>query len=182
MADFEKRSEREIWRGHVISLASASFIAPDGSAFERELVHHPGAVSIVPVIGDEAILVRQYRAAVDRTVLEIPAGKRDQDGESPEAVARRELAEEIGMQAGGLELLCSFYNSPGFSDELSWCFLASDLSELTGGGDAQGAEEQHMTIESVALDAVPRLLAAGELVDAKTIIGLLVARERLGAP
>jgi len=142
------------------------------------VVHHPGAVSVVPLLDDgTVVLVRQYRAAVDRDLLEIPAGKRDVAGEAPELTAHRELAEEIGMQAGRLEQLAEFYNSPGFCDEHSFVFLARDLEPC--GNSLQGVEEQHMTVEHVALADVPGLIASGELVDAKSIIGLSLAREAL---
>lgn len=170
-------AERERFRGSLITVATASFEDPAGEQFERDVVHHPGAVSVVPVVGDEVILVRQYRAAVDRELLEIPAGKRDVDGEPPEQTAARELAEEIGMQAGRLDLLAEFYNSPGFCDEHSYVFLGRDLTECAT--DFQGVEEQHMTIERLKLDDVPTLIATGDIVDAKTIIGVCLARERL---
>jgi 8-oxo-dGTP pyrophosphatase MutT (NUDIX family) len=122
-------------------------------------------------------MVRQYRAAVDRELLEIPAGKRDVDGEDVEALARRELEEEIGMRAGKLVKLAEFYNSPGFCDEHSFVFLGLDLTETATA--AQGIEEQHMTIERIALADVPRLITTGALVDAKSIIGLSLARDML---
>ena len=175
---FRKAGERTIWTGAVITVAHGTFEGPDGSSFERDIVHHPGAVSIVPVIGDEAVLVRQYRAAIDDLLLEIPAGKRDVAGESPEQVAHREVVEEIGMRAGRLELLARFYNSPGFSDEDSWVFLGTDLTDAAT--DLQDVEEQHMTMERIPLAGVPSLIAAGEIRDAKTIIGLTLARTRLG--
>jgi hypothetical protein len=89
VSPFTKRGEREVWSGSVISVAQGTFVSPSGVTFERDLVHHPGAVSVVPVDGDEAVLVRQYRAAVDHEVLEIPAGKRDVADEPPEVTARR---------------------------------------------------------------------------------------------
>ena len=127
--------------------------------------------------GDEVVLVRQYRAAVDLEILEIPAGKRDVAGEAPELTAHRELAEEVGLTAGRLVKLAEFYNSIGFSDELSHVFLGTELSPVPD--DRQGEEEEHMTVERIRLDDVPALVAAGELVDAKTVIGLLMAREHL---
>ena len=127
--------------------------------------------------GDEVVLVRQYRAAVDLEILEIPAGKRDVAGEAPEITAHRELAEEVGLTAGRLVKLAEFYNSIGFSDELSHVFLGTDLTPVPD--DRQGEEEEHMTVERIRLDDVPALVAAGELVDAKTVIGLLMAREHL---
>jgi 8-oxo-dGTP pyrophosphatase MutT (NUDIX family) len=163
----------------LISVAEGTFEAPDGSMFDRDIVHHPGAVSIVPVLGQsgEVVLVRQYRAAVDRLLLEIPAGKRDVAGEPPHETARRELIEEIGMRPGRLELLAEFFNSPGFSDEHSFVFMAWDLEVCPV--DLQGIEEQHMTVERVALDDVVGMIRSGVIVDAKTIIGLMLAREAL---
>jgi ADP-ribose pyrophosphatase len=162
-----------------VTVGQATFEGPDGDTFERDVVHHPGAVDVVPVLADgkTVILVRQYRAAVERELLEIPAGKRDVGEEPVEETARRELEEEVGMRAGRLQLLCEFYNSPGFSDELSYVFLALDLEPCDS--SLQGVEEQHMTVEHVSLDDVPALIAAGELLDAKSIIGLCLAREAL---
>jgi len=179
---FTKGAEEERFRGRTISVGVAEFVAPDGEHFERDIVHHPGAVSIVAVgdgpSGPEATLVRQWRSAIERPILEVPAGTRDVEGEALETTAARELAEEVGLRAGHMERLASFYNSPGFCDEWSHVFLATDLVEV--GTDLQGAEELHMTIERVPLAAVPAMITAGEIVDAKTIIGLLLARQRLG--
>ena len=181
MAGFGKLSEREVHRGHVISTAVGTFVAPDGTEFERDLVHHPGAVSIVPLLdGGTVILVRQYRAPLDDYVLEIPAGKRDVANEEPIVTAQRELAEEIGMTADHVELLAEFYNSPGFSDEHSYTFLARGLHETPMRRD--GIEEQSMEIDRVPLAVVPSLIRAGEITDAKTIIGLMMTRERLANP
>ncbi|MDQ6927849.1 MAG: NUDIX hydrolase [Actinomycetota bacterium] len=167
-----------MFAGALISVAEATFADPSGGTFERDVVHHPGAVSVVPIADDGAvIMVRQYRAAIDRELLEIPAGKRDVEGEDIEALARRELEEEIGMRAGELVKLAEFYNSPGFCDEHSFVFMARNLTVTAPA--AQGIEEQHMTIERIALADVPRLVATGELVDAKSIIGLCLAREAL---
>jgi 8-oxo-dGTP pyrophosphatase MutT (NUDIX family) len=154
--------------------------APDGAVLERHVVRHPGAVVVVPVDDDGAVLmVRQYRAAVGHDLLEIPAGTRDVDGEPPEATAARELEEEIGRRAGTLVPLCEFYNSPGFTDEYTYLFLATDL-EVTARA-AVSAEEEAMTVEAVPLDDVDALIASGALVDAKSIIGVLTARARLQA-
>src|SRR5258708_34803129 len=102
MARFQALGEEELYRGSLITVARGRFRAPDGREFERDIVHHPGAVSVVPVVddGDAVLLVRQYRAAIDRPLLEIPAGKRDIEGEPPETTARREPQEEAGMRAG----------------------------------------------------------------------------------
>lgn len=176
---FRQLSEETLWRGNVVSTARGRFEAPDGTEFEREIVRHPGAVSVVAVLDDGmVILVRQYRSAVDRELLEIPAGKCDVAGEDRALTARRELEEEIGMKAGRLDHLCGFLNSPGFCDEDSTIFLARDLESCPT--NTQGIEEQHMTIEHVALAEVPALIASGAIVDAKTIIGLLLARDAVG--
>lgn len=176
---FRKLGEREVWRGSLVQAAVGRFVSPSGREFERDVVHHPGAVSVVPVVdgGEAVLLVRQYRAAVDRELLEIPAGKRDVAGEAPEATAARELEEEVGMRAGRLERLAEFYNSPGFCDEHAVVYLARDL--VACASSAQGEEEDHMTVVRVELHRVPALVASGEVVDAKTIIGLALAGERL---
>jgi ADP-ribose pyrophosphatase len=177
---FAHVGDRILHRGVVISLVEATFTAPDGSSFTREVVRHPGAVSVVPLHEDGTVtLVRQYRAALDRQLLEIPAGKRDVTDEPPEVTAVRELAEEVGLGAGRLEPLAEFVNSAGFSDEYSYVFLATGLTEVDD--DRQGLEEHHMVIERVALDAVPQMIARHEIVDAKTLIGLTLARARLAA-
>lgn len=179
MPPFRKLAERELHRGPVISVATATFEGPDGATFEREVVHHPGAVSVVPVTTDhEVVMVRQFRAAVEADVLEIPAGKRDVPDEAPEVTAQRELGEEVGLRAAELHLLARFHNSIGFSDELSFVFLGTGLSSVPL--DLQGVEEQHMQVEHVALHDVPRLIADGSITDAKSIIGLTLAREHLG--
>jgi ADP-ribose pyrophosphatase len=114
---------------------------------------------------------------VDLELLEIPAGKRDVEGEPAEGTARRELEEEVGMRAGRLDKLAEFYNSPGFCDEHSVVFLARELEACRS--SAQGVEEQHMTIERVALAEVPELIRSGQLLDAKSIVGLTLARALL---
>ena len=175
---FRRLGEHVVHTGHVITMAVATFEAPDGSTFTRDIVHHPGAVSVVPLHADGTVtIVRQYRAALDDHLLEIPAGKRDIAGESPEITAERELAEEVGLRAGHLELLAEFVNSAGFCDEHSWVFLATDLTEVAT--DLQGVEEEHMTIERIALADVPAMIADRRLLDAKTIIGLTLAANRV---
>jgi ADP-ribose pyrophosphatase len=160
-----------------LSISRLHVAASDGEEFDRHVVHHPGAVVVVPVIDDSALLVRQWRVATGRDLLEVPAGKRDVDGEAPESTANRELVEEIGYEAGRLDKLCEFYNSPGFCDEYTHLFLATELEERTRA--AVTHEEAAMTIERVPLDRVDALIATGELVDAKSIIGLLLARQFL---
>lgn len=178
MTRFRKRSERELHRGALISVGEGTFVDPGGSVFVRDVVHHPGAVSVVPYQADGTVLlVRQYRAAIDRELLEIPAGKRDVADEPPELTAHRELAEEVGRQAGRMELLATFYNSPGFCDEYSYTYLARDLRQVPI--DVHSPEELAMTIETMPLVDALGLVARGEIVDAKTIIALLLTKDRL---
>jgi ADP-ribose pyrophosphatase len=141
-------------------------------------VHHPGAVSVVPYeVDGTVLLVRQYRAAIDAHLLEIPAGKRDVADEPPELTAHRELAEEVGRRAGRMELLGTFYNSPGFCDEYSYTYLARDLTEAPV--EAHSVEEADMTIERIPFTDALELIERGEITDAKTIIALLLAKDRL---
>lgn len=174
MPGFRKIAERELLAGHLIQVAEGAFESPTGDQFSREIVHHPGAVVAVPLTADgDVVLVRQFRAAINADLLEIPAGKRDVPGEDPAETARRELIEEVGLEPGRLDLLARFYNSPGFSDEFSYCYLAQDLTEVAT--DLQGIEEQHMTVERVPLASVGDLIRQGTIVDAKTIIGVTLA-------
>jgi 8-oxo-dGTP pyrophosphatase MutT (NUDIX family) len=175
---FRRLSEEIIHRGTVVTMAHGVFEGPDGERFGRDIVHHPGAVVVVPLLDDRSVLlVRQYRAAIGRELLEIPAGKRDVAGEATEVTAARELAEEVGRAAGRIDLLARFYNSPGFSDELTWLYLARDLTVVDL--DRQGVEEQSMTVEEIRLADVDDLIATGELIDAKTIIGLTLTARHL---
>lgn len=153
--------------------------APDGSRHERGAVRHPGAVNVVAIDGDErVVMLRQYRAAVDAVVLEIVAGLRDVAGEDPAATARRELAEEAGLAAGRIVKLAEFYNSVGLTDEVSTSFLALDLTELAS-RDTQDPEEHAMEVLRVPLTDVDAMMASGELRDAKSIIGIELARRYL---
>jgi ADP-ribose pyrophosphatase len=155
-----------------------------GDDFDRHVVHHPGAVVVVPVLprddgGSDVLLVRQWRVAAGEELLEVPAGKRDVDGEALETTANRELEEEIGYVAGRLEELCEFYNSPGFCDEYTHLFLATELEARPRAPVRH--EEAAMTIERVGLEHVDELIGTRELVDAKSIVALLLARQHLAA-
>lgn len=177
-AGFRALGERMLHQGHILRFSIGTFEAPDGSTFERDILHHPGWVAVVPVTADgEVVLVRQYRSAIDGSLLEIPAGIRDVDDEPLERTAARELAEEVGLAATSMELLTTVHNSPGCADEAGWIFLATGLRDVPL--DAQGPEEQHMTIERIPLADAPALIAAGAITDAKTQIGLLLAHHRL---
>jgi len=174
MSGFHKLTESEIWRSQLLRVTTGRFVSPDGEEFDRDVVHHPGAVVVVPMIdARRVIVVRQYRAAIDAELLELPAGKRDVTGEDPARTAARELAEEVGRVAARWDLLARFYNSPGFSDELSHLYLARDLKEADN--DLQGIEERHLRVEEISLGDLDDLIASGTIVDAKTIIGLSLA-------
>jgi 8-oxo-dGTP pyrophosphatase MutT (NUDIX family) len=153
---------------------------PAGDVANRVVVHHPGAAVVVPVVGGgtAALLVRQYRVATGEELLEVPAGKRDVPGEPPAATAARELAEEIGFAPGRLVKLAEFYNTPGFCDEYTHLYAALDLVD-TDGPAPTSLEEKHMRVEQVALADVETLIAQRRLIDAKSIIGLLLARQYL---
>jgi len=163
----------------VVRVTRATISGPDGATYEREVVHHPGAVAVVPVLDDgvTAVLVRQYRSALDDLMLEIPAGKCDVEGEAAELTAARELEEEVGYRAGRMEELCVIHNSPGFSDERVVIFLACDLQ--AGEATPHGVEEEHMVVEHVSLRDADRLIADRRVTDAKTVVGLLLARDRM---
>ena len=175
---FQKLEEREIHAGRVVRLTESVFATPGGGRMTRDVVHHRGAVAVVAVDGDDLVLLlRQYRTPVEGELLEIPAGTRDVDGEDPAGTARRELAEEAGLACDSLEELGTFFNSPGFCDELSHLFLATGLSPVPRQPD--GAEEEWMTIQRVSLNEAAAMIDRGEIRDAKTIIGVLLARRRL---
>lgn len=179
---FSNSTETRLFHGEVVDVVRVAVDGPGGSTHQREVVRHPGAVVVVPVrsrpdTAPVVILVRQYRASVGEELLELPAGKRDVDGEAPEQTASRELAEEVGMSAGRLELLARFYNSPGFCDELSWLYLASDLQAVPA--SPQGPEEAHMQLVELPLGEAEQLIASGQIKDAKTMVGLLLASRRL---
>jgi len=147
---------------------------PDGSTADREVVDHVDAVAAVPLLDDgDVLLLRQYRHPLGQYVLEIPAGIMDVDGEAPIDTARRELAEEIGMQATDLRPLTSFANSAGWCTEHTHVFLATGLHEAPGQFEAE-AEEADMEIVRLPLADAVAAVADGTIFDAKTIIGLLL--------
>jgi 8-oxo-dGTP pyrophosphatase MutT (NUDIX family) len=180
---FRLVDEHEVYRGHIWRVVVGTFDGPDGSRFQRDIVRSPGAVGIVPVLFDpegtpSVVLVRQYRPVLDVAVTEIPAGMRDVEGEPPEETARRELAEEVGLAPGHLELLTVFHNSPGMTDGTTHVYLATGLTRVPS--QAHGPEEESMEVVQVALADAIEEVAAGTITDAKTVIGLLLTERRLG--
>ncbi len=179
MTGFDKVSERLIHQGYVIGVYQATFSSPEGEEMVRDVVRHPGAVSVVPVLDDgDVVMVRQFRAPLEDTILEIPAGKRDVDGEPPVETARREFAEEIGFLAADMEPLVALRHSPGFCDEINHIFLATGLTPTDRQVD--GPEEEAMTIHHVPLGEVFERIARGEITDAKSIAGLTITAQRMG--
>src|SRR5690349_20285341 len=182
MSGYRLVESREIARGGFLTFAEDTFVSPAGDRFVRWMVEHPGAVAAVPVIdgpgGPEVLFVCQWRPALRDRLLEIPAGKLDVPGEPPDEAMHRELAEEIEQQAGRLVKLSTFWNSPGFSTELTHVYIALDLSPCDR-PEAAKEEEQDMTIERFPLADIGRLIATGEIMDAKTIIGLTLAERYL---
>ena len=149
----------------------------DGRRSTREIVEHGGVAAIVPI--DESgnvLLVRQYRAPVDEAILEIPAGGIE-EGETPEQAAQRELQEEVGKRAGGLERLTGFYASPGYCSEFIHLFLGVGLSASRRSGD----EDEDIEVVRLPMEEALRRVRSGEIRDGKSIIGLLLAAERIGA-
>jgi ADP-ribose pyrophosphatase len=146
--------------------------------YKRDVVHHPGSAVIIPVFADETVaLVKQYRHPAVRYLIEAPAGTLD-EGERPEIGAARELEEELGVVAGKLEKLTEFFVSPGFCEEKMWVYLATDLTETQ-----QRLEEDEMIeIVRISFAEALEMISDGEIEDAKTIIGLMLAAPRIGSP
>ncbi len=168
-----------VQQGQVVAMYEGHFEGPDGEPLRRDIVRHPGAVSVVAVDDEQRIfLVRQYRAPIDADLWEIPAGKKDVVGEAPSACAARELREEVGMVAETMEHLIDLHHSPGFCDELQNIFIATGLTEV--GREVDGAEEAHMLVERVPLADAVRYALDGTITDGKSIIGILAAARKLG--
>lgn len=182
-AAFSRVHERTVHQGHIWHVVVADFVGPDGKPFERDIVRSPGSVGIVPLFdtpsGFEVVMVRQYRAAFDRDLWEIPAGMRDIPGEPPEETAARELAEEVGLVAGSMERMTQFLPSPGMTDAVAHLFLATDLTEVPR--ELHGPEEEHMEVVRLPLAEALAMVDRGEIDNAMAVIGLLLADRRLAA-
>ncbi len=177
MTDFRTLGEHCVFEGRVFSVNEVQLAAPDGEQFERDVVRHPSAVSIVPLHEDGTItLVCQHRVPIGTSVLEAPAGTCDVAGEDSLSTARRELAEEAGLVAAQFELLGEIYNSPGYTDQRTRIFLATGLERCEQ--SPAGVEERWLTLERVPLASAGELIASGRLLDATTIVGLFLARAK----
>lgn len=172
---FTRLDGKQVFDGHLIAVHVERFrFDADGEEVEREIVRHPGAVAIVAHDGEHLYLVRQPRPAVDDPdVLELPAGLLDVEGEPPEKTAARELTEEIGKAASRVEHLHSFWSSVGSFDEEVHVFLATDLSDA----EADSGENERIEVVRWPLAELDDAIAQSR--DAKTLIGLLLLRQRL---
>ena len=175
---FTQISERVIHEESWFAFLAAEFDGPAGERIERFVFRHPGAVGVVPIDGQDVVLVRQFRPAIEIDMLELPAGKLDVPGEEPVVAARRELIEEAGLDAHQMVELARFHNSAGFSDEYTIVYLATDL--IPAEVMPASVEERYLTLERVPLDGVLQLISDGTITDAKTVIGLLTALRHLG--
>jgi 8-oxo-dGTP pyrophosphatase MutT (NUDIX family) len=171
---FERLDDRVVFEGAIVDVHEGRFRHEDGEVVTRQWIDHPGSVGIVAHDGEHVWLVRQPREATgDPDLLELPAGKLDEEGESPLECGRRELAEEIGKSAEHWERLTTYYTSAGFTNEQCHIYLATGLSDAPG-----------HTIEGERIDIEPHPLAQldatiGACRDAKTLIGLLLLRDKL---
>lgn len=176
--DFRTVSSEDVHVGKILALRVDEVEMPGGGTAKREIVEHTGAVAVVAVDpSGEVTLVHQYRHALGRHLWELPAGLLDHDGEPPVVGARRELAEEVGLDAARWDTLVDAAASPGFTDEVVRVFLARDLSDVDR--DVQGEEEADLEIHRFPLAEAVRMVLAGEIVNASSVAGLLAAREVL---
>ena len=162
-------TRQTVFAGRLLTVYRDEVLLPDGRRRMREVVHHPGAVAVLPVLPDgRLVLVEQYRHAVGRTLLEVPAGTREPD-ESAEACAGRELEEETGYRAGVLRELIRFAVSPGWTDEELMIFVAQDLEP----GAARPRDDERVTVHALTEEEALAAIRRGAICDAKSLIALL---------
>jgi ADP-ribose pyrophosphatase len=156
----------KIFTGRVISLQVDEVELPNGQTSKREIIKHPGAVAILPITNDgKIVMVEQFRKALERTLVEIPAGKLEK-GENPLECARRELEEETGYDCEKLDWLISFYTSPGFADEIVHLYVATGLSKKEDA--AQLDEDEFVNIVELSLSEATQYIEGKKIYDAKT--------------
>jgi ADP-ribose pyrophosphatase len=166
-----------VHRSYLFEVQRLELQLPDGRQIERDLVKHPGAALVLPVLTDGSIvMIRNYRYAAEGYLWELPCGTLDED-ETPDACAVRELAEESGYTAGHVEKLGRFYSCPGYNDEIIHAYLATDLTK--GDQNLEGYED--ITVEILADQEVRRMAATNEITDGKTLatLGMYWTREQL---
>jgi ADP-ribose pyrophosphatase len=179
MTDIEVLHSETVYSGRAFKIRQDSLRLPNGNLVQIDVVDHRGSVTILPLDDQGQVwFIRQYRHPIEDYLLELPAGVAEA-GEDPQTNAQRELREEIGMAAGRMQLLGSFFLAPGYSSELMHVFLASDLSPAPLPGD----EDEILEIEKIPARQALKLAETGELHDSKSLIALYWARphfERLG--
>jgi len=169
-----RTGHRRVYEGKVLSLDVDQVVEPGDVAATREVVRHHGSVATLAVDDQGRVaLVRQYRYAVDEALWELPAGRRDGD-ETPEAGARRELAEETGLQAGHMELLADFFTTPGFCDERMSIFRASGLTQ----GQARPEADERIELRWFGRAEIAAGLKDGTIREGKTLVALLMELAR----
>ncbi len=159
--------QEEKYIGRIFSLVSGKAQLDNGELVTRDIIHHNGGVAIVPVLDDSVILISQFRISIEREILELPAGRLEEN-ETPEACARRELEEETGYRAGKMSLAASYYSSVGFTDEKMHIFLAFQLQKVT----AHLEPDERVKVIYMPVAELGRKLKNNEFEDSKTIIGL----------
>ncbi|WP_294355263.1 NUDIX hydrolase [uncultured Clostridium sp.] len=165
--DFTEKiiDRKDVFQGDFLRVEHLKVELPDGNIGDRDVVRHPGAVALLAFVDDETIvLVEQFRVAVNKTMLEIPAGKLE-NGEEPLEAAKRELEEETGFKAGRLEHLGYILTGAGFTDEKIHIYKASELYKGVKGGD----DDEFIEVKTYKLDEIKTLIKEGQIVDAKTI-------------
>lgn len=159
-------TSKEIYKGRIIDLYLEEVKLPNGQTSTREIVKHPGAVAVIAITRENKILmVEQYRKPLERTIVEIPAGKLEK-GEEPITTAKRELEEETGYTCSNLKPLISFYTSPGFADELVHLFIAENLEKLTEAAELD--EDEFVEVLEVTLEEAQEMMKSNRIYDAKT--------------
>jgi len=149
---------------------------PNGKPATREVVRHVGAAAVVAMDGEGRVtLVRQYRAPIDRVLIELPAGKLDSPGEDRLKAAQRELAEETGLVAEHWTHLTDLITTPGFCDEVIGLYLATGLKR----GESHPDDDEFLRVVTLPLPEAVAMARSGELTDAKTVVGLLLANTLL---
>lgn len=171
----KRKSSKTIYDGKIVRLQKDTAILPDGCEAVREVVRHPGGVGVVAIDDNDFVyMVRQFRYPLMKETLEIPAGKLNK-GEDPKLAAERELLEETGLTAGNMVFMGKFYASPGFCDEIISVYLATDLNQ----GEAMPDDDEFLNCEKYHISKLKEMIQNGELKDAKTVIGIMLAKDKL---
>ncbi|KOY82873.1 NUDIX hydrolase [Lysinibacillus macroides] len=173
MKKFEEKTIKTtpIYDGRMIKLQIDDVTLPNGQMAKREIIKHPGAVAIIAVTDEgKLVLVEQYRKALERSIIEIPAGKLE-PGEEPVVTAYRELEEETGYGARSLMFLQAFATSPGFADEVIYLFVAKGLYKIDQKADLD--EDEFVELLEVSLEDAQQMIVEQRIYDAKTAFAVL---------